>query len=533
MDAPRWKSVIDCKATDCKAVLLLIALSLAFKIVVLCQHPILARDGIHYLRFARDLTQRPWQQVLHDHPYHPAYPLVIAGLAEISTGFHAAELSPEGWQWCAHAAASLGGLLLLVPLYGLARCFFSLPRAWLGVCLFCMLPATVQLTTDTLAESWLLVFLFSALWALAVGLRRQEEWKWFAWAGFCAGAGYWVRLEALILPAAALIVLLTRRWWQTQVFPWRGAFRDSIALVACFLVSIAPYVAALGKLSPRPSMNQILQACSFEEKTVSIGGPQVLLASRMQQGVNGLHVETRRVWDAVKLVSASYVKAGNYFLWPLVFLGLLVRPRPRLDLRIGLLWCVGLLSVAVLLRLAYSAGYASERHALPVAALACLFAGSAIFRWGVILQHAWSQARFRPLPGASKRGWAVVLLLVLAATCAPKALQPLHGSQEGHRQAGLWLAKHLRSADRLVDPYHWASYYAGRAWQPFASVDAPGLTGVVAVVDPRDADLNRREAWRQAGVLEQDAVTLLAWPSEDRPRLLIKQARSATTAQSR
>jgi hypothetical protein len=52
-------------------------------------------------------------------------------------------------------------------------------------------------------------------------------------------------------------------------------------------------------------------------------------------------------------------------------------------------------------------------------------------------------------------------------TLAPLArtLEPLHADRAGFREAGRWLASHVRPDEGVFDPYGWAGYYAGRCFR--------------------------------------------------------------------
>jgi hypothetical protein len=106
--------------------------------------------------------------------------------------------------------------------------------------------------------------------------------------------------------------------------------------------------------------------------------------------------------------------------------------------------------------------------------------------------------------------------------CIPKDVQPLHRSQEGHRQAGLWLAEHLHyNNDVLVDPYNWASFYAGLAFVKKSSNTDPRYS--MGVIDPKDNDLYRQRDWKGAKLFEKRAKTVWCWPDPGQPKLIIRQ----------
>lgn len=542
--------------SDRTALISLLGLCLVLKVIVLARDPILARDGIHYIQFAYDLcagadeqlfqssfaplspNRFVWTNVFEKHPYHPGYPFVVAGCAKVYQWFRPGDLSPTEWQWCAHVAASIAGLMLVLPLYALARCVLPTHTAWLGTALFLILPAPVQITTDALAESWLLLFLLISLWCLVRAVRDPRP-RWFALAGALAGCGYLVRPEAVVIPAAALLTLVTFRWWNGHVMPWRPALRGGVLLVAGFLYVAAPYMLLIGKFSARPSANQVVELATDVLRSGASPDSSACFAERRQDGVNGRHIDRVRMSDAVTLVGSALGKAGHYFLWPLAAAGAVLLWRTRRgDPALGLFTCTVVTYLAMLLRLAYSAGYTSERHTLLIVSLASLFAARALVHFS-----CWIRERYQ---GGWLAPWAFGLVLV--GLSLSKALQPLHAGQAGHRQAGLWLAKHSNGLTTVHDPYLWATFYSGKLTT--SSLPIPLQWGgrdlspeevssrladpirfhpiprerIWAVVDPRDADLNRNQVWQQAGVLAVGSVTVWAWPSVEAPKLLIREA---------
>lgn len=508
--ARRWR--FSC---DGSALLSLIAVALLLKIIVLLQSPILARDGIHHLHFAYDLTERPWTTVLREHPYHPGYAYSVVVASMIYELYDPGALTPSEWQWCGHLSSALAGILLVIPLYGLARCFYSIRTAWLGALLFLLLPVVVQTTTDALTESWYLLFVLTALWTLVQGVRSQRS-SWFVITGLLAGAGYLVRVEALIIPGIYLVWMFLIRWQRRQLLPSGTSLRNIALLTSCFLLPPLPYMMTIGKISNRP----VVQAIAAHDTTerFDIAGPTHLFATqRLQDGVNGIRLDAIYWFDALKLVVLTHARAGHYFLWPLAFLGFVIIWRSRQhDPATWLLLSFFLLHTFMLSRLAFTAGYASERHLLLALAFVAQLAAVGIVSMKPWLRQRLSQnARITPAMN-------LTLALVIAGLCLPKALQPLHRSQEAHRQAGYWLADHLEHSDLLVDPYHWASFYAGVSFMPKrTSHDSHSTLGII---DPRDADLNRQQAWKDAKLQEPEAKTIWHWPAEGHPKLIIRQA---------
>lgn len=499
--------------SDRSAILCLITVALLLKIVVLLQHPILARDGIMHLHFAHDLLERPWASTLKEHPFHPGYALTLAVTSNIFQLFDPGPLTPSEWQWCAHLSSSFAGILLLLPLYGLARCFYSIRTAWLGTLLFALLPSVVQITTDTLTESWYLLFMFSALWSLVMGVRTQRS-SWFVVTGLLTGAAYIVRVEAVLILAAIVVCSILYPWIQHRFVPSSSHLRNIALLGFCFLLPPLPYMMTIGKFSNRPAVQTIVHQDSQHAPYVE--GTWLLAAQRLQDGVNGLNIDVVHWYEAVTLVLFTHGRAGHYYLWPLAGVGFFLLWRSRRgDPALLLILCVVGLHLLMLFRLALTAGYTSERHTLLFVALAAQTAAI-----GMIAIGQW--LRRTVLPGKNVgRSVTAVLAAGVVALSLPKAVQPLHHGQEAHRQAGLWLAEHLHYDDHIVDPYNWASFYAGVTFMPKRTMTDSNNT--LGVIDPKDADLNRQRDWKNAGLLSTSAKTIWSWPSSGKPKLIIRQ----------
>lgn len=499
--------------TDRTALLSLFVFALILKIIILLQQPILARDGILQIHFANDLLENPWASTVREHPFHPGYAFTVAVASLIFQVFNPGTLTPSEWQWCAHLSSSLAGLLLILPLYGLARCFYSIRTAWLATLMFILLPTVVQTTTDTLSESWYLLFMFAALWSLVHGVRSQRS-SWFVMTGLLTGAAYLVRIEAVIIIAALGFWSALSRWHQHKPLPSGCCVRNFGILCACFLLPPLPYMVTIGKFSNRPVAQTIVQ--NTEPDTCLLGPGQLLASHRLQNGVDGIRRETVRWSEALWLVASTLGRAGHYLLWPLAGLGSFILWRTRRsDPAFIFMIFLCVLNLALLLRLALTAGYAAERHMLLFVALSAQAAAIGISALGQKLRQTIVQVRW----GRQVTG---VLTAAFVILCLPKDVQPLHRSQEGHRQAGLWLAVHMQyNNDVLVDPYNWASYYAGLAFVKKSSSTDPRYS--MGVIDPRDNDLNRQRDWKEADLLDKRAKTVWSWPDPGQPKLIIRQ----------
>jgi hypothetical protein len=184
----------------------------------------------------------------------------------------------------------------------------------------------------------------------------------------------------------------------------------------------------------------------------------------------------------------------------------------------------------MLIRLAYTAGYTSERHTLLLVSLASILTAVGLIHSYQAVVSRWS------LGSRSRFLLPFVCGLLIIGLCVPKAVQPLHAGQEGHRQAGLWLdsLENRYYTNTLIDPYLWVSFYSGQI-TPWCSpkwdderrkfrTSIHTSHRIVGVVDPRDTDLNRLREWQQAGVTGRPQNTIIwSWPTAENPKLVLRQ----------
>ncbi len=137
------------------------------------------------------------------------------------------------------------------------------------------------------------------------------------------------------------------------------------------------------------------------------------------------------------------------------------------------------LLLATLYRLAVFAGYLSDRHLLLVTMCSCFWMAA-----GTVVVGRWF-ARWVRDPHAAT-AWATALFLLLCGGSALKSMETLHADRAGFRAAGYWLAQNASPGDKLVDPYTWAGYYAGRVLQKDGpqSAQQPPVCYVVVDVSP-------------------------------------------------
>jgi hypothetical protein len=258
------------------------------------------------------------------------------------------------------------------------------------------------------------------------------------------------------------------QWFPVMRWPRRQVIAGAIALSVAMLLVAGPYIATIGRLTPKPTPNMMGNVKVEQKSSVGVPGPQtraaptkpplfaMLTADWMTIDIYGKH--DTFVWKGLVAVLRMTSRAFQYIVWiPALFGVWYFRDRLRScpGAWVVLILCV--IQLLVLWRMAAVVGYVSERHALLLVLGGSFWAAAMLTTW-VDRLAAWLIAeRWRPL---------AIIGMLIVATCfsLPSTLKPLHANRAGHKAVGLWLATHANPNDIIVDPYCWAHYYAGKVF---------------------------------------------------------------------
>ena len=433
---------------------------------------ILFADGIRYIDQARKIDAGDLAGGLFRSIDHPAYPLAIAGAHRVLGG-----TNPDSWQAAAQFASVVAGVLLVVPLYLVAAEMFGMASAWLAVFLTFLVPVTGHVMADTLSESLFLLFFTWGVWT-SLKFLREGTFGWLpATVGFAALA-YWVRPEALLLPATmvgtlALIPLMrsTRmhwpRWWAAVAFLVIGP--------GCL---IAPILAAKGGISTKPAVYRVL----------GLGPKSAPLAVERQRPLDPGQSARETYVLATRAMAIAVRDSVTIPLLPLALLGLIAswppgeRARPWVFLTILMIaWALALI------RLHATGGYCTPRHALILAypLIASAAFGMTWLASKLAIPGRWfgqPEVRFTSGPIV----WVVALGALVSYYSADLAT-PLNGRFSGYRGAAEYLTMCVPEGEKVVDLTGWSLFYSGRPGYTFANLhEAMGDPTVTRVV-VRDA----------------------------------------------
>ena len=482
-----------------------------------------ARDSLGFAQLALNLAHpsgdpakpvvRTLPDVLKDAKQPPAYPATIYAtyyiLHRIDPPDNRSEFSLNLLLRAAQIAAAGAMTLAVFPMYWLGRMLLDKNRSFAAVLLFQFLPVAARDTSDGLSEG--LYFLgFATALALGVAGLRKESIGRFLLCGVASGLTYLVRPEglAVTLGAAIIMVGLAVVNWRPRV----SMLACTAALIVGTGISAAPYMLLIGGLTNKPSGKQAIEGPSGPMRPGFglnvLNGP--IFAEQNTDPDRGSGLQKA---SAVGLtMTREYLQASHYGVGILGIIGcLLIRKRFRTQPEwIVLLATVGVHLVA-LSRVAYSQGYASERHLLTATFVATYFTMAG-------LEPLFGWLARRPVIGGFYRHPAAmwVWVAVLIAVCIPSLSKPMHQNRIGFKQAGEFLAQEIQPEDRLTDPYEWSQYYAKRTtYQPPIAEERFVEYAVLRNGgDAEDKRLNQ-DLVEQAKRVAADPRSKQVWPTDE------------------
>lgn len=438
----------------------------------------LTEDGVTFIQYARQLDgEKPLDRtllagrrgpaarhildrvaewvpalpVLEAHDQHPGYPLLILA-ARRTVGDWLADDPLERWSRSAQLVSVVAGVLLTAGVCSLGRRLLGPAAGFAGAVVVAMSPALVAQRAEALSDVPALACLVAsaccAVRVLAAGRARDA-----ALCGLCAGAGYWVRPEAVQV-AALLGLFLIVRWWRNQADRPRWAL-SLCALALPLLLLCGSYMAVRGSVFTKSG--SVLVGVNAEIDP--------LLVSPMERtGTWGTFPGSGRL-PPPNSPAGKLVRGAKHFLtgWAHdlggvtavpVFLGLWVgrrRVRRHAGQRLILL-TVGVNALLLPGVLYYFKGYLDHRHVLPTAAL------TACWVWPGL--RAAVRLALRTISSRSLRTGAATLLTLLALVEIPASwTTTFHGERFGHRLAGEWLTAQ-GTGSKIFDVTGLAAYYA-------------------------------------------------------------------------
>ena len=363
------------------AVIGVLVLAGVWRIIIAAGLPVLARDGVVFCQYARDLGQQGVAFLRSpDAQQHPLFPTLILATERIARLCGAAD-TPWTWQRCGQVVSGLAGLAVVALAGALTLRVIrrlQLPVDERGPVLLAMLMAALMdlniwLSADVMSDQVHLVFYLGAVWLLL----KLDSLPAALGCGLCAGLAFLTREEGVVPIAAGFVVLVAN--WRKQ--GTRKQLARGGVLLAGFLLCVLPYWTVIGGFSQKKTPHDVLkgeETAAAERRPLDVAPlpASPLLPDGEGNAFTLARLETMDLdWYAVlPVVLYKILRAGRVVI-PLLAVLPLIKLRRRLlgPELIGLTSCAGghLMLVSMLLS---RYGYASTRHMLVIVLLLVPFA---------------------------------------------------------------------------------------------------------------------------------------------------------------
>ncbi|HUY90937.1 MAG TPA: glycosyltransferase family 39 protein [Pirellulales bacterium] len=522
-------------------------LTAALQIFIGMRSPIIAKDGMSFIRIAGELREDA-AATLQLEDQHPGYPaMILAGnyLARRLPGISEFEC----WILGARLASGIAGVLSVAVVWLLARRLFDRRVADVAALLAAVWPLLRQNASDALSDTPHFMFYLAGVWLTCEGLVRRQA-RWFAAACAVSGLAYWIRPEGLIVGFTAALLLLVQLWRAEGQVRWRAVCKVAAMGLVMFAVA-APYGLLAGKLTSKKNPLQ-REPSDLEIAAQGVAATPGLLSEPLPGAK--LPNETARPDSIVGAIAAALYELGKeigqgfYYLFLVPLFVWLCAPS-RLRPHFAATWMTTVLifcHMAMLVLLFLTAGYISHRHVIPLvgmmlpgtAAGTVWLADRLADRW-----PAWT-ARLRiPLfrairaPSSSQALTAIVLFML--AGLLPKTIKPLHEVYAPLVQAALWVKQHARPGDQVLATSGYVRFYAGMPGLllgpevpnlPIGLVQEPDSRPwpfIVVEVDTRKFDC--QQLCNPAAGYEQ-VLQIALHPRRKWPKVLVFASRSANVS---
>lgn len=449
---------------------LLLAASL--QAIVAWRSPLVARDGIDFIRYAQNL-QRSGCSVFRVQDQHPGYPVMILGGAAVMRPW----IPTDTLMWIAAARlpSMLAGLGCVIVVWLLTRRLFDAWAANLAALVFAALPLFRQNAADALSDSPHLFCYLTAAWLACEALSRSS---WLLWAatGAASGAAYWIRPEGLA-PAVVAGGLLLALYVVRSERSLRRTAACAAALVAAALLVALPYPLISGKLTskqnpyaqqdPRaPYLINEAEAESLTAATAAGSAPATFAgdtpsAPATQDGREvGPRISAgfllKTLGKALYEFGHELVHGFRYYFLIFYLLGYFELRKRAIDGRmLAYLYGLATLHFMLLMGVFFMSGYISHRHIMPLAALAMPWIGLGIV-------YAGDRLRNLCLPRFQARTVGAGVAVVACAIVLPRSTRELHRVFLPARDVATWVEEHTEPDDRLLTNSKYVSYFSCR-----------------------------------------------------------------------
>jgi len=438
---------------DWAVLLLVLAACAGLRGWLILHTDVIAKDGTVYVKMAREWTADP-RRVAKTYDYHVGYPAAMAVAYPLLEGWRS---HPERrrWELAGQFVSYAASLVAIIAVWLTAGLAFNWRVAWIAALLFGLGHKWADLGADVLSDALSVCF---QMWAVVLTVwahrRLSDGDRWCvvlaAFVGLCAGLGYLVRPEALLVAVLAVVLWTFHALRHKQ--RWALAAAASATATAVTLMCALPYALTIGGISGKKSVGDFVLRSASPGRVLASPDPAGWPAAP-QQFISQLF---EAMHPLVAFLACVWILG---WLWERRLRGksaAFVFPPPRGPY--GFLMLAALAVLAPLLMSMYAnVGYLSHRHVMFLAALLAPLAGAGAVVLADGLRELLSWRRAEKVPGLP-----VLLILVggMAVGLSMHAMRPLHEGKAHFQHVGRLVAAAQQPGDFLMTDSAWVLHYS-------------------------------------------------------------------------
>ena len=435
--------------------LALVIFSLCIGIYLITTTRIIAKDGVTFIEYAKNLTVSPTSTILSQ-DQHPGYPFLILTAHKITNILHKGT-SIRSWVYCAQSIALLFRLLTVVTMYFIGKVLVGTRTSFWAILLLIMLPKPAEYGSDALSDWPHMFFLSTGFLMLILGAISRRWWL-FGFAGLIAGMGYMIRPECAQLVAYGFLWLVPQLLWVKRNLNRRRVMLALTLLLIGFLVSAGPYMKFKGAIFPKKHVGKFVssfESYEFYKQKTEICSNNVNVANVLPPSIiRGLGKIVENVGDTLMWFFLPFLPMGLY--------GCFRRQNWYEPERFFIATVIGL-NVFLMLWLYCKFGYMSGRHTLTLVVFTIFY-----IPVGLQISAHWlakkcsKQINLLLSIKTNKQFWFSVLFITGSCICISKLIKPLHYDKTSYIMASEWLVKNTHEQDVIIVPDSRISFYAER-----------------------------------------------------------------------
>lgn len=436
---------------------ILLTLTLCLGIYLIMTSAVIAQDGVTFIEYAKALDNA-FTETVRQQYQHPGYPLLILTTYKILQ-YIGAPASVLTWIYSGQSVALLFRMLAVTMLYFVGRKLVGPRMSFWAVLIFILLPLPAKYGSDALSD-WPNMFFLSAGFLLLLDGAKTGKWFPFGCAGFVAGAGYLIRPECAQLVVFGVLWLLIHFLRAERIIS-RGRIMVAMGvLLAGFLISAGPYMAAKGAIFPKKDVGRFAANVKQNQPSRKSEAPAPNVAEEYKRDFSPANIAAA----IVKLADNE----GRTFMWffvPALLIGLCKSLKKRKWYEPEKFFIVTLITLNIFLMiwLYCKYDYMSARHSMALSIFTAFSVPVGLEVLAQWIENQFGKSSTQPaLADKGCRFWFLTLIVIGISICIPKLLRPIRAEKHAHRSIADWLKTNSNPEDTVAVPDKRISFYAER-----------------------------------------------------------------------